>query len=299
MLTGIHLRNVKITINTQNSCFSGALAGMTSGSVISFCTAQGEISVASAGQIYAGGITGWSTPYLMKAVISHCRTDVKVTGDAGTTSSVGGIVGRSDEQTTIFACEASGSLVSAKGSGKVDAGGIIGYLDSYYQLISRVIYCAANTEEIKGTNDMPGLVNYTGGLVGTNADNVISSYARVTTMEVQGLSIIGAIIGYGSNQTSNDYFCIGTCPKDQGYSDLYPIQDNLVYDEYATDKNIYDLVTRYTVPETISTTTYDPTHYPAYGIEVTDQTFRSTDVWDYNPTSGKIRIKRLPPITPP
>ena len=107
----------------------------------------------------------------------------------------------------------------------------------------------------------------------------------------------GAIVG--DNSSGDTDLCIGTGAGGQGTSGLPPSPDSILYDADATDKEIYDLMQTKDFTKEISTTTYDATRFPAYGIEVTKITFHSRNAWSYDPTSGKIRIRGLPSVPLP
>jgi len=295
VLTGIHLRNVDIEVSHNSNISCGAIAGsISSDAVITFCSAQGEIKTNTTQQNnHSGGITGNNSG----GTISYCRADVKVaaSSDANDTNlecNAGGIAGTNDG--TILACEASGSEVSAKAYNvaKAQAGGIAGrtYSSSY------IASCASEVGKIIANSGGPEA--YAGGVVGEQNGVLYSSYARGdATAKGARTNTAGAIVGYKRSDDTD--LCIGTGAGGQGTSGLPPSPDSILYDADATDKEIYDLMQTKDFTKEISTTTYDATRFPAYGIEVTKVTFSSKGAWSYDPASGKIRIRGLPSVPLP
>lgn len=293
VLTGIHLRNVDIEVSHNSDISCGAIAGAVSDAVITFCSAQGEIKtdMNQRADNHSGGIIGEN-----KGTISYCRADVKVTASSDANMNnkecnAGGIAGTNTG--TILACEASGSEVSAKASvAQVQAGGIAGKTSGGNYIAS----CASEVGKIIANTN--GHEAYAGGVVGFKSGVLYSSYARGdATAEGPYTNMAGAIVG---NNSSNDTdLCIGTGAGGQGTSDLPPSSDSILYDADATDKEIYNLMQTKDFTKEISTTTYDATCFPAYGIEVTKVTFSSKGAWSYDPASGKIRIRGLPSVPLP
>lgn len=297
VLTGIHLRNVDIDVSHNSDIFCGAIAGTVSDAVITFCSAQGEIKTDMNQQRqtdnHSGGIIGENGS---SGTISYCRADVKVTAssDANDTNrecNAGGIAG--SNYGTILACEASGSEVSAKASiTQARAGGIAGttYGSSY------IASCASGVGKIIAKADRQEA--NAGGVVGYKSGVLYSSYARGDATAESAISTnMGAIVG--DNSSGDTDLCIGTGAGGQGTSGLPPSPDSILYDADATDEKIYNLMKTKDFTKEISTTTYDATRFPAYGIEVTKVTFSSKGAWSYDPASGKIRIRGLPSVPLP
>lgn len=293
VLTGIHLREVEIKVNSNESyCYSGALAGyIHQNAVISFCTARGKINTQSTGFNYTGGIAGY---IYENTSVSHCRADVEVTAASSTPNvycSAGGIAG--NNYGTILACEALGKPVSAEGN-RAYAGGIIGWNAA----AGSIYFCAAGTGTITATGGTDNA--HSGGLVGWNNGNLGGSYSRGTaeaTAATGGTPMAGTIVGRASNTRLKERYCIGTSSTDKGTSDLDAVSSDIVYEEGATDQRIYNVVKEYKddggAPYvTISTTTYNASHFPAYGIEVTSQEFFAADVWSC--INDKLRLNGLP-----
>lgn len=291
VLTGIHLREVEIkVVSKEDACYSGALAGyIDQNAVISFCTARGKINTQSAGINETGGIAGYIRE---NTSVSHCRADVEVTAVSSTLNDycyAGGIVG--DNFGTILACEALGKPVSAKGNNAY-AGGIIGRNVA----VGSIYFCAAGTGTITATGGTG--YAYSGGLVGWNNGNLGGSYSRgtATATSTGGMSMAGAIVGSASGSRLMERYCIGTSSNDKGSSDLDADSGNIVYKADATDQEIYNVVGHYqdgsgTTDVVISTTTYNASSFPAYGIEVTSQKFNAS-VW--NCINDKLRLNDLP-----
>lgn len=301
VLTGIHLRNVQMDVDTKGSfCSSGAIVGETyKATVISFCTTQGKIKTKCSGtQNSTGGIAGGID---VTDVINHCRTSVVIDAAASTTTTTqlgtgckaGGIAG--SNYGTILACESSGSGVSAEGYNAY-AGGIAGWTAAN----AKVYFCASQMKEATATSGAESI--HVGGLIGYNQRTLTSSYARTqATAGPGGANSVqaGAIVGYASFGRTESY-CIGTSANDEGTSGLRPAAGNIIYKQDATDTDIYNLVSAYSSSVTISTTTYDASRFPAYGIELTEQTFEASTVWALVSGSGgssEIRLRSLPPIS--
>lgn len=291
VLTGIHLRNVDIDVSHNSNIYCGAIAGAASSStVITFCSARGEIKTdvtSTAGDNnHSGGIIGDNS-----GTISYCRADVKViasfnSSDVSTECTAGGIVGHN--YGTILACEASGSEVSAQSTyAEAQAGGIAGYTNGY------ITSCTSGVGKIIANGN--GQEVDAGGVAGTQYGAVYSSYARGDATAAGGIGqAAGAIVG--AHNGADIDLCIGTGAGGQGTSSLSP-SSGILYKADATDEEIYNLMQTKDFTKEISTTTYDATRFPAYGIEVTKVTFSSKGAWSYDPASGKIRIRGLPSVT--
>ena len=290
VLTGIHLRNVDIDVSHNSNIYCGAIAGAASSStVITFCSARGEIKtdVTSAeDDNFSGGIIGNNS-----GTISYCRADVKVIASSNSSDHIlqcaaGGIVGNNNG--TILACEASGSEVSAQSTyAKAQAGGIAGFANGY------ITSCTSGVGKIIANGN--GLEVNAGGVAGTQYGAVYSSYARGDATASGGIGqAAGAIVG--AHNGADIDLCIGTGAGGQGTSSLSP-SSGILYKADATDEEIYNLMQTKDFTKEISTTTYDATRFPAYGIEVTKVTFSSKGAWSYDPASGKIRIRGLPSVT--
>lgn len=292
VLTGIHLRNVDIDVSHNSNIYCGAIAGAASSStVITFCSARGEIKTdvtSTAGDYnHSGGIIGDNN-----GTISYCRADVKVIASSnsindGTQCAAGGIVGYN--YGTILACEASGSEVSAQSTyAEAQAGGIAGFTNGY------ITSCTSGVGKIIANGN--GQEVNAGGVAGNQYGAVYSSYARGDATAGGGTQqAAGAIVGYHSAFVDID-LCIGTGAGGQGTSSLSP-SSGILYKADATDEEIYNLMQTKDFTKEISTTTYDATRFPTYGIEVTKVTFSSKGAWSYDPASGKIRIRGLPSVT--
>lgn len=291
VLTGIHLRNVDIDVSHNSNIFCGAIAGEASSStVITFCSARGEIKTdatsTAGGYNHSGGIIGDNS-----GTISYCRADVKVIASSNSNENAsqctaGGIVG--NNYGTILACEASGSEVSAQSNGaEAQAGGIAGGTNGY------ITSCTSGVGKIIANGN--GQEVYAGGVAGYQYGAVYSSYARGDATASGGMrQAAGAIVG-AHNGVDID-LCIGTGAGGQGTSSLSP-SSGILYKADAIDEEIYNLMQTKDFTKEISTTTYDATRFPAYGIEVTKVTFSSKGAWSYDPASGKIRIRGLPSVT--
>lgn len=301
ILTGIHLRGVDLQVNTTEGDFTGALAAAIGGdkTVVSFCSAQGKIRTESPLSSYAGGIVG----DVAEGVVNHCRADVEVTAivsgtDTDNWACVGGIAGFN--WGTIFACESTGSAISAEGGEYAYAGGITGW--NVYNT-SRIYFCAAGTGTITATNGKKR--TYAGGLVGHHDNGELQcSYSRgdatATSSYNNAEARAGAIVGRAENTATKPESCFGTGKGGAGTSGLGADANDIVYKTDATDAEILEVVNGQrggaSLQFAITTTTYDANRYPEYGIERKQQRFRSDVIWQYS--APTLRLNGFPPMPP-
>lgn len=279
VLTGINLRKVTIKIdadNTINYVWAGSLAGQAYCSTISLCSATGQVTVEGEAQhVQAGGIAGCTASSGYSAnTISRCRATVEVeaiTGNAAGNTYAGGIVGDNDSGCFILSCEAQGKTITAEASQIARAGGIAGW-NSFNGIIA---FChAGNTVNAQ----RGGVANFAGGLIGNNIGYLYASYTTgdATVTSTGGNNKAGILVGYNS-QTALAQHCYGTGAASPDNSpDLAADADNIVYNRNPADGDILTLMQKHTdavesipgYPNMVPTTTrYDPSASPAYGIE--------------------------------
>lgn len=279
VLTGIHLRGVKIDVQTDNgNDFSvGSIAGFISNSTLSLCSASGMVNaVSSAANVNAGGIAGLTT----YSTISRCRTGVETTAVTTHTDKgafAGGIAGGSLGYCFILSCEAEGKPVTAEGDDIAKAGGIIGN-NSYSNLIA---FCRTGANAV--TARCATGYSFAGGLVGNNTGYLYSCYSRMAATATGGThNYAGAIAG---NVFINagvrpfwEKYCYGTGAPGVGTSGLDADPALGIYYEtspgsdaiFGVMKGYTDVVKSVTIEnKTVypTATRYNPAVYPAHGIE--------------------------------
>lgn len=288
LLTGIHLRDVEIT--GTNIARIGALAGRVGNGTVTLCSAQGKIEVTlSSGSACVGGLVGIA----VECSINRCHTNVDITAEAPLQDDdyayAGGIVGRNNRSlytnSTLFACRAEGS-VSLTGTGTstdpqpLCAGGIAGRNDEGWSIRA----CMA-TGNVNVTYTGTDAVNaYAGGLVGYNIGLLDCSYARGTATATVGSNAkgyAGAIIGgYDDSGSSTVGYCFGAGEGGAGTSGLETATIPIVYNEKPGQGEIVGVMAGTGQGAIISTTLYNATATPAYGISVSSRDIKMSDVWN-------------------
>lgn len=287
LLTGIHLRDVEIT--GTNIARIGALVGEVDNGTVTLCSAQGKIEVTlSSGSAYVGGLVGLASD----CSINRCHTNVDITAEAPLQDDdyayAGGIVGRNNRSpfinSTLFACRAEGS-VSLTGTGTsthpqpLCAGGIAGRNDEGWSIRA----CMA-TGNVNVTYTGTDAVNtYAGGLVGYNIGFLDCSYARGTATATVGSNAkgyAGAIVGgYDNSGSSTVTYCFGAGEGGAGTSGL-EATNMIVYNEKPGQGEIMGVIIGNGQGAIISTTLYNATATPAYGISVSSRNMEMSDVWN-------------------
>ena len=281
LLTGIHLREVKIISN--NGPNGGTLVGyVDEGATVSLCSAQGEINRSGTGRS-TGGLAGGN-----EGVITRCWTDVTVTADVtllGALSAyAGGITG--DNYGLLFACHAAGSVTltgsreSATYTNYLYAGGITGENQGDVS-VNANIYCCIAEGNVSVTSKTEGIPVRAGGLAGKCMKGTISnSYARgnatTTKTGTNDDEKAGAIIGYGSSDYKVSH-CYGTGANGKGTSNL-DASNNIVYNTKPSNGDIFKIVSSGNLSG-IPFTYYDPNATPAYGMTVTKSDVSINNFW--------------------
>ena len=295
LLTGIHLRDVEITGTTGNR--TGALAGYVSGATVTLCSAEGKIEATlSSGGASVGGLVGNAG----NCSVNRCHTKVdiraEVTLKGGGRAWAGGIVGwnlaNGDGNTsTLFACRAEGS-VSLTGAGTstdaqpLCAGGIAGKNNNnndYSNTDANILACVATGAVTAAYTGADAVQAWAGGLVGYLGEGgyLLYSYARGTATATAGGNAsghAGAIVG-GYDGSSAVDFCFGAGEGGKGTSGLEERVGDIAYNTAPGDSEIWNIITSsdWIFPG-ISTTFYDASATPAYGINVSERNYNS-DVW--------------------
>ncbi len=299
LLTGIHLREVKIT-GTDHSNI-GALAGYVSGGTMTLCSAQGKIDVALN---HSGGTVGGLVGYAKDCSVNRCHTKVDIRADVVLKSTgyvyAGGIMGMNytkRSNSTLFACRAEGS-VSLTGTGTSTAaqplctGGIAGMNSGYYGADARIYACLATGAVSIDKTGAGSLKAYAGGLVGYHGEytELYYSYASGTATVMGGKDDggtvsegnAGAIVGgYASEGTSCGISqCFGAGAGGAGTSGLADDGGSIVYNTAPGSGKIWSIIAGSGGLSGIYTTVYDASATPAYGISVIEKQFLNVNVWN-------------------
>lgn len=287
LLTGIHLRDVEITGTNITSI--GALVSKVNNGTVTLCSAQGKIEATlTSGNAYVGGLVGFAS----ECSINRCHTNVDITAEAplqgGGYAYAGGIVGWNNRSSyinsTLFACRAEGSI-SLTGTGTstapqpLCAGGIAGRNEEDCSIRA----CMA-TGNVNVTYTGTDAVNaYAGGLVGYNIEFLDCSYARGTATATVGSNAkgyAGAIVGgYDNSGSSTVTYCFGAGEGGAGTSGL-EATNMIVYNEKPGQGEIMGVIIGNGQGAIISTTLYNATATPAYGISVSSRNMEMSDVWN-------------------
>lgn len=291
LLTGIHLRDVRITGTTGS--YTGALAGYVRSGTVTLCSAEGTIEATLPG---GGARFGGLVSYGIGCSINRCRTKVDIKADVTLQGNgwayAGGIVGDNHDGSTLFACQSEGE-VSLTGAGTstntqaLCAGGIAGRNSYASEPNDSYIRACMATGNVSVTYTGADAVNtYAGGLVGYNDDRgrLEYSYARGTATAATGSKAkgyAGAIIG-GYNNSGNIFRCFGAGAGGAGTSGLEAASGSIAYNESPGEGEIRNVIVVSITQFYISTTLYDASATPAYGISVSR---RSIDLnWLWNAT---------------
>lgn len=300
LLTGIHLRGVEIT-GTDHS-YIGALAGDVSYGTVTLCSAQGKIDAGlPSGGAYVGGLVGDAD----NSSINRCHTKVDILANVVLESNgsayAGGIVGQNiclSTISTLFTCRAEGS-VRLTGTGTsthaqpLCAGGIAGMNSGYGNgSTARIDACLATGTVSIDKTGAGSLKAYAGGLVGYHGEytELYYSYASGTATVMGGKDDggtvsegnAGAIVGGYASEGANCGIgsCFGAGAGGAGTSGLADGKDDIAYNTAPEDSEI-----RYIIAGAgwgisgISTTVYDASATPAYGISVSERSY-THNVWN-------------------
>lgn len=291
LLTGIHLRDVRITGTTGS--YTGALVGYVLGGTVTLCSAEGTIEATlPGGGAYLGGLVGEGNI----CSINRCRTKVNIKANVTLQSNykayAGGIVGDIRDGSILFACQSEGkvSLTGAGTSTDTQAlcvGGIAGrngYANDFND--SHIYVCIATGDVSVAYTGTDAVNTYAGGLVGYNDDRgyLQHSYARGTATATAGSGnpngYAGAIIGTGD---SGIECCFGAGAGGAGTSGLEAGGRFIGYNEQPKPNEIggvlfigMNVYTSGGIPTTI----YNTNATPAYGIRVISPLISFDRLWN-------------------
>lgn len=277
VLTGIHLREVKIDVQADSdieALYVGSIAGVIGNTTLSLCSASGTVKASSgAKDVSAGGIAGAS----MYCTISRCRASVETKAASTRTDGnayAGEIAGTNNPSSFILSCEVQGRAVTAEGGKSASAGGITGWNTA----TSLIAFCRTGANVVTAQDGT--YVNYAGGLVGNNGGYLYSCYSRATAMATGGtLNQAGAIVGDKSATPGSEQHCYGAGSTGLGTSDL-PADPapGIFYETSPGHDAIFNVMKGYAdrvksityqTGETVypTSTRYTPSLYPSHGIE--------------------------------
>ena len=166
--------------------------------VVEGCTNNGVVS----GQ-YAGGIAGWS----YNAELTSCANTAKASG----TTSAGGIVGSTNQNSRFESCKNAGEILQEGSSDSgTGAGGIVGVSNSGVTVVTK----SANTGSIAGVKSAGGIIGGTQAS-GDSIDNCYNGGAIVATGD--GAVVAAGMFGY-NNSSSPVKACLndGVITADKG-----------------------------------------------------------------------------------
>ena len=296
LLTGIHLRNVEITGPTAPR--TGALAGYIQNGTATLCSAKGKIEISLPTDGDSGGVVGGLVGHAANCSINRCHTNVDIKADGALqgrgSAYAGGIVGQNiclSTTSTLFTCRADGD-VSLTGTGTstatqpLCAGGIAGYNSSHSNSELAAIFAFVESGHFTCNYPCTDAVNaWAGGLVGYNGEmgELWYSYARGTataTVKDNTEGAVGAIVGGYAPSSGNSAieYCFGAGAGGKGTSGLEE-RGNIAYNIAPGEGEIKDIVGHDWTKEGISTTDYNVSARPAYGINVNERKFNIQDVW--------------------
>ena len=296
LLTGIHLPDVKITGPTGSK--TGALAGYIQNGTATLCSAEGKIEVSLPTGGDSGGVVGGLVGHAANCSVNRCHTNVDIKADGALqghgSAYAGGIVGQNiclSTTSTLFTCRADGD-VSLTGTGTstatqpLCAGGIAGYNSSHSNSESAAILACVATGNITATYTGTDAVNaWAGGLVGYHGEmgELWYSYARGTataTVKDNTEGAVGAIVGGYAPGSGNStiVYCFGAGAGGKGTSGLEE-SGNIVYNTTPGEGEIKNIAGRSWPKEGISTTDYNVSATPAYGISVNEREFNILNLW--------------------
>lgn len=235
-------------------------ARLSNGTELGYAAESGSM-LEGGGRAWAGGIVGWNL----------------ANGDGNTS--------------TLFACRAEGS-VSLTGAGTstdaqpLCAGGIAGKNNNnndYSNTDANILACVATGAVTAAYTGADAVQAWAGGLVGYLGEGgyLLYSYARGTATATAGGNAsghAGAIVG-GYDGSSAVDFCFGAGEGGKGTSGLEERVGDIAYNTAPGDSEIWNIITSsdWIFPG-ISTTFYDASATPAYGINVSERNYNS-DVW--------------------
>ncbi len=195
-------------------------------------SASGSITASASGDVYAGGLIGYSSGGLYLSA-SHATGNVTGTSTSDY-SRAGGLMGHGGYQTTIMDSYATGNVTST-GNSDSYAGGLVGsgsstVTDSY----------ATGNVTSTGTRHN---ASYAGGLLGYNYSTVTITGCNATgdivSTSADNASSAGGLVGFCNTGTITDSYFHGNVTSAGGYSSY---AGGLVGDAYSlTVRNSYSV----------------------------------------------------------
>lgn len=291
LLTGIHLRDVRITGTTGS--YTGALAGYVLGGTVTLCSAEGTIEATlPGGSAYLGGLVGQG----YGCSINRCRTKVNIKANVTLQSNykayAGGIVGDIRDGSILIACQSEDKVIltgagTSTNTQALCVGGIAGS-NSYAgdRNDSHIYVCIATGDVSVAYTGTDAVNTYAGGLVGYNDDGGLLqySYARGTataaTTGSKAKGYAGAIIGTGD---SGIECCFGAGAGGAGTSGLEAGGRLIGYNEQPKPNEIGGVLCigmKVHISGGIPTTIYNTNATPAYGINVSSPSINFDKLWN-------------------
>lgn len=195
-------------VNIENAIITGkakvgAIAGNSTGKIISCHTTGGRISTSTTTdtEVYLGGIVGYLTE---KGEVSYCSNAAAIEGSAGCVAGVVGMVMRdANNAPAVSYCTNNGNVVC---NSKSPLGGVIGSMAGTAGSEPIKVIGCINTGNVSGTQAN----NQVGGIVGrsTTDTEITQSY---NTGSITATGSAGGIIGRmgGNNATIKDCYNTG------------------------------------------------------------------------------------------
>ncbi|WZL72511.1 GLUG motif-containing protein [Clostridiaceae bacterium 35-E11] len=202
-ISNVILTNIDIT----GPEFIGGIVGRSYGNIDN-CSVTGSLT----GIMSVGGIAGWTRG----GQITNSYADCTLQKPTNVTGSRFGVLVGDNEAATISDCHATGSIEAYSG-----AGGLVGINRS-----------EGTIDNSYATVDVTCTGNQAGGLAGSNAGSITTSYAMGT---ISGATYISGLVGYNSGSIAESY-AMGSASGTANYI------GGLVGDNFGSITNSYALV---------------------------------------------------------
>ena len=227
----INLANVSFSGKSRATLYMGGLAGYMQGysqtytSSIRNCDNYGAVTQeGDTGTSYIGGVVGYLTTANATKFLQFCFNYGRVAREGKTSGEIflGGIVGRADSTSTIYAANLQNCInfgavhASDLNSGVSNIGGIVGYYyqgsSAYKYLRSCINYGTISCDKQSGNNmylgGIAGFLYATSGSYTTDVRNC-ANYGRIHILGGVGNSYVGGIVGYlGYSRYHYIYNCL-------------------------------------------------------------------------------------------
>jgi len=212
----------------------GVLAGVSHG-IIKRSSASTPNNGSDEYYIYANGTGGGLVGHQVSGLINHCSTTISLKGTLEKTSeeertelSLGGLVGIAGG--TIFQCSAGGNVYGELSDEIMEPttlhiGGLVGRQNS----TSRIEKSSSSTSVHgkgmgRGLGNGDGYIIYIGGLVGSQANDILNCYSSYGNIQSEVLEMFtGGLVGYHySGNITNCYSAISILPlPDENFEDWH------------------------------------------------------------------------------